>query len=356
MVLAVIALKLFSGALFPLIAAALVTVVLQKTITKISQKMKLRKKAVSVAVVLLFYGTFLTIISVLGFFIYKQAVSLVLSLPEEFEKIYPALVGITEKINSFLNSILGKDGSKPNDFSSAAITSFSESAVKLITSAVGSFAAAVPVFVISIFVMIAASAYLSKDYDDIYNFLKQNLSKPSLCKMVYFKNNMVVSLVGMLKGYGLIMLITFLELFIGLSFLKQPYALITAAITALVDILPVLGSGTVLLPWALFSFLLGDKSLSFGLLALYIVITAVRNVIEPKILGSKVGLPPIVMLISAFLGLKFFGTSGILSLPVAVLAAKVIYEGKKNNYQNLCEKKAKKKTVKRISMIKQTRK
>lgn len=352
----IIALKLLSGALLPLIMAALVTVVLRRFINRLSSKMKLRKRAVSVAVVLIFYGLFLSSVSVLGFFIYKQAVSLVLALPEEFEKIYPALLNITEKINSFLNKTFGEIEGLTKDFSAAAITSFSETTAGLITSAVGSIASSVPIFVISVFVMIAASAYLSKDYDDIYKFLKNRLNGQTFCKISYFKTQMVSSLMGMLKGYGVIMLITFSELLVGLWILKREYALIAAAVTAILDILPVLGSGTVLIPWALLAFLTGDKTLAFGLLVLYIIITAVRNVVEPKILGSRVGLPPIIMLISAFLGLKFFGASGIFLLPVAVLAAKVIIEGKKNNYEGNCNKNSKRKAIKRISIIKSKRK
>ena len=343
---------MFSGALFPLLMAALVTIMLERSIRRLSSRMKLRKKAVSVAVVLFFYIIFSALISVLGFFIYKQAVSLVLSLPEEFQKVYSSLGGVLEKINAFLNSIFGEDKSTINDFSGIAITSFSESAARFLANALGGFAAAVPVFVISVFVMIAASAYLSKDYDEICKFIKQKCNEKTVRKIVYFKNNMAVSLLGMLKGYGVIMLITFSELFIGLTVLGQKYALITAAITAILDILPILGSGTVLVPWAVISFLANDKGLSFGLLGLYLIITAVRNVVEPKILGSKTGLPPIVMLISAFLGLRFFGASGIFSLPVAILAGKVILEGKQTNYVQNINPSNRKKKVKRISIIK----
>ena len=88
------------------------------------------------------------------------------------------------------------------------------------------------------------------------------------------------------------MTITFLELYAGFTILRIPMAAPTAFLVAVVDILPVLGTGTVLIPWGLLMLILGDTSLGVGILVLYLIITVVRQSLEPKIIGSQVGASP----------------------------------------------------------------
>ena len=123
---------------------------------------------------------------------------------------------------------------------------------------------------------------------------------------------------GWLRAYILIFIITFIELFLGLTLLRVQYAFLFAALIALVDILPILGTGTVLIPWSIISFLMKDVRLGVGLLIVFGVITVVREVIEPKIVGKSLGLSPILALISMYAGLKLFGFFGMIIVPAAV--------------------------------------
>ena len=120
------------------------------------------------------------------------------------------------------------------------------------------------------------------------------------------------------------MCITFLELFTGLSILRVDYALPIAAIVAVLDILPVLGSGGILIPWAVVELILKNYSLCVGLFALYLVITIVRNIIEPRIVGSQIGLHPIITISSMYAGLKLFGFAGFILGPVAAILVKYL--------------------------------
>ena len=92
--------------------------------------------------------------------------------------------------------------------------------------------------------------------------------------------------------------------------------------TAIVDILPVLGTGTVLIPWGLISCFLGTVGQGVGILILYLIITAVRQFLEPKIIGQQVGLHPIVTLICIFAGGKVMGIWGIFLFPVMATVLK----------------------------------
>lgn len=104
--------------------------------------------------------------------------------------------------------------------------------------------------------------------------------------------------------------------------LRIPYAVFVALAIAVFDILPVLGTGGILLPWAVVLIIIGNVPLAIGIFVLYVVVTAIRNTIEPKIVGRQIGLHPLATLIAMFIGLKFFGIIGVFVFPVtlAILA------------------------------------
>ena len=124
------------------------------------------------------------------------------------------------------------------------------------------------------------------------------------------------------RAYLLLFLLTFLESLIGLWILHRPYAFLIALGVAVVDLLPVFGAGTVLIPWALLLFLGGDPHTALGLLILYGVMTIVRQIAEPRLIGNSLGLHPVVSLFAVFVGWKLFGFVGMLLGPAVALFIK----------------------------------
>ena len=110
--------------------------------------------------------------------------------------------------------------------------------------------------------------------------------------------------------------VTFVLLCIGLAILQVPYAPVLAIIIAIVDFLPVLGTGTVLLPWAVVLLAFNQSQLAIGLLILYAVIWVTHSILEPKWVGNKVGLPPWAALALLYAGGKLFGVAGMVVLPI----------------------------------------
>jgi len=113
----------------------------------------------------------------------------------------------------------------------------------------------------------------------------------------------------------------FVILFLGLVILRIPYALFWALGICLVDIFPVLGTGTVLLPWSLICFLQGDPPRAIGLAALYVVITLTRSMLEPKFLGRHLGLDPLITLIALYAGFRLWGIGGMILAPILTVIA-----------------------------------
>ena len=133
------------------------------------------------------------------------------------------------------------------------------------------------------------------------------------------------ALVGWLKAQLKLSGITFLLALGGFFLLRIPHGPLWALLVALVDAFPILGTGTILVPWSLVSFLRGDRILAFGLLGLYAAGALLRSVIEPKLLGKQLGLDPLVTLMALYVGFRLWGIPGmILSPMLAVVAMQLI--------------------------------
>lgn len=123
--------------------------------------------------------------------------------------------------------------------------------------------------------------------------------------------------------------VTLVILLLGLMILRIPYAPLWAVGISLVDAFPVLGTGTVLLPWALICYLQADRARAMGLAAIYVVISLTRSVLEPKLVGRQLGLDPLVTLFALYAGYKLWGLGGMIIAPLlAVTVAQLLPEKK----------------------------
>ena len=132
---------------------------------------------------------------------------------------------------------------------------------------------------------------------------------------------------GYLRACLLLGLTTFLLTFIGLALLGVSYAFLLALLLAVVDLLPLLGTGIVLIPWAVICLLLGQVKLGIGLLVLYGVSSILRQILEPKLIGDGLGLHPLASLVAMYAGLKLFGVWGMILAPLAAAAIVSVFGG-----------------------------
>lgn len=183
---------------------------------------------------------------------------------------------------------------------------------------VSGVATGVPSLILSLLAMIFSTVFVVSDYERIAAFagehIPQNIKNILLNIRVYLTDTLFV----VIRSYALIMLLTFTELSILFSVFGIENAFIKAAVIAMLDILPILGTGGIMIPWAVISLFLGHTVLGIKLLVTYAIVTVVRNYVEPKIVGTQLGLHPIITLISMFIGLRLFGFWGLFGLPVGI--------------------------------------
>lgn len=189
------------------------------------------------------------------------------------------------------------------------------------------FALDLPELLIFIIVTILATYFMSSDKNTILYFLDGQIPSDWLKKTRGISNNIFTALLGWIKAQLILMTITFTELMIGLLIIGVENALLIALIIALVDVLPILGAGTVLIPWAIISLISGQTKLGLSLFLLYIIIIFVRQLIEPKIVGQQIGVHPLFTLAGMYIGLKSIGVLGMFLGPIMVVVLKYALEG-----------------------------
>ena len=189
-----------------------------------------------------------------------------------------------------------------------------------IPSLVGDLLAMLPSFILFVVILIMASYYFAADYDGLTERLTSLMPERARGALERFKERMASAGVQYLRSCLLLALITFVELTVGFLTLGVPYAVSLALVIALVDMLPILGAGTVLIPWAIWEWVSGNGYYAVGILIIFAVVTVVRRFSEPRIISSEIGLSPITTLLSMYIGFRFFGLGGLFLAPlVAVL-------------------------------------
>ena len=169
---------------------------------------------------------------------------------------------------------------------------------------------------------VLAVYFTSLSYPAILAFLKRQLPESWQGKCRKAALCFRTTILKWLRAELLLILATFVILLIGFVWMGLDYALLAAVFTALVDALPVLGTGTVLLPWAAGCLLMGDTGRGLALLVLYAVGLIVHTLLEPRLLAGQADLPPLTALLAMYVGFHFLGVGGMILLPILLLLLK----------------------------------
>lgn len=173
-----------------------------------------------------------------------------------------------------------------------------------------------------------ASFMISAKLPKIKAFIRRRMEVQRLQPLMDTVRHLKHTLGGWLKAQLKLSGITFSVATAGLLLLQVRYAPLWAALIAVVDVLPVLGTGTILIPWSLVAFLQGDRLLAFGLLGLYAAATVTRTFLEPRLVGKQLGIDPLITLLALYVGFKLFGLLGMILAPMLAVTATQLMEFK----------------------------
>ncbi|MCK5763608.1 MAG: AI-2E family transporter, partial [Clostridiales bacterium] len=181
-------------------------------------------------------------------------------------------------------------------------------------------------------ITIIATYYISNDFEKIKKIFPDLLNKSTtLTKIRHtFKSDISFALIAYIKAQGILMIITFIIVSIGLSIMGYKYAILIALGISILDALPIFGTGTIFGPWIIIALLNTDYEVALFLLIIYLVATITRQVLQPKILSTQIGISPLLTLISIYVGIRLLGVFGIVIGPMILILVTSVYKIFKN--------------------------
>ena len=312
--------------LFPFIIGVIVAFAVQKPAASVSGKLHIKKQIcaviLTIIICVLFFAALISAVSALG----NKLVDFLGTMPEYFSNLQKTIESIKENIIGSMNNLGEGQKSAFEDMFSDMVNSVISAVTRFLSSLVSDIVKNLPTFLVSSIVTVVASCYIAKDFDRLKKFVIGIVPPVKAKKLIDVKSVLFDNSSKFVKGYAIICVITFAELSAAFLLLGIRNPITVALIISLVDILPILGVGTVLLPWATIELLSQNLYLGFGLLISYAIIAVVRNFIEPKIIGNQIGINPIFTLISMFIGLKISGITGMLLFPLSLTVMINYYE------------------------------
>lgn len=196
-----------------------------------------------------------------------------------------------------------------------------------LTDIVGSTASVVirvPDGLFFVIVVLISTFFMTKDRMMIKEFVKAQLSEKFINQCIVIQKGLKSALESYVKTQLILMCITFTICSIGLLVLQRPYVLLVALGISALDALPMFGSGAILIPWAIFHLVSGNVVLAVGLFAIYGIIVVMRQIMEPKVLSTQIGVYALVTLMSIYIGFKTIGVLGLIIGPILVVMVKTL--------------------------------
>jgi sporulation integral membrane protein YtvI len=307
---------------FPFMLALLVAILLEQPIQWLMKLSRMNRGWSAMVACTLFTAGVLGFFYLLGFKMVSELIQFWNNAPDYINESKLFFENTSEKTRIFYKTLPAGLAEQIQSWTEAGINTLTENIKEIISAISGYFlniAKTIPnlfiffaVFVIGLFLISLSLPSLHQSFLNLFENRSQS-------KAMSILNDLRKAIYGFLFAQILISILTYFVTLIGLLFLRVEYPLAIALLVVAVDILPVLGSGVVLVPWALYSMLTGSLPLGIGLLILFVVIMLFRRLVEPKIIGNAVGINALATLVSMYIGFKLVGVIGLIIGPVLII-------------------------------------
>ena len=313
----------------PFLLGYLLSVAVNPLANLLQKKLKIPRGLSAVMVIILSIGIIGGLLTAVIWKIVDELRTLYIQFPEIYENMRVNTLHLMERLSTVYNTL-------PDNVQQAISgigESISEGATNFINSQstpavdyASRFVKALPNAFVAVIVFILSTYFMVTDNKTVTRTVAGVFPKRLRARLRIVKDQLKMYLGGYLRAQGILMFIVFCAMFIELSILNVEYALIIALGVAVLDALPFFGSGLVLWPWAVVSFINGNLKLGFGLVIVYVSIALIRRLLEPKLLSSSVGLNPILTLMSMYVGYRVLSIGGLILGPIIMLLIIAFYK------------------------------
>ncbi len=310
--------------ILPFLIAFAIALIANPIITKLCEKLKWKRSLISTIVITVFIAVLAMLAVLLSTTLFNEIKSILGNLGNYLTQLIAFIQNLPAKYGHLMNgrfaTVLEELVTfiKNYDYSSLLSGSLGSGALKY----AGSFITSLPSALVFLIVTIVATYFSAISLPTIKAFILRQFGEKTRDLIISIKFNFVNTIGKYLKSYFVLMMITFAELSVAFLIFDIKPAITLAFVIAIVDILPILGIGTVLIPWSIAELILGHPVKALIVICIYLVITVIRQILEPKIIGDHVGLLPIVTLFCIYVGLQLFGVLGMFLLPISVIIIK----------------------------------
>lgn len=324
---------------YPFIIALIIAYFLNPLVNLLNEKARIPRGIAAFLSIILLLAVLAGLFTLLITEIISGSTYLIQVVPESFERlIYFVENIVTDKVIPLYDLIMSKYsqlGAGQQQTIRTNIQSIGDSAINLGKEALNGIIvgiklviALLPNTATLIFVSLLATFFISKDWYKIkILFAKYTPDRiQNYSKTIFI--DLRKALFGFIKAHITLISMTTVLVLIGLLILRIPFAITIAILIGFIDLLPYLGTGLIFVPWILYTFLSSDYKLTIGLAILYGVVIVQRQLAEPKVLSSNIGLQPLPTLISLFVGFKFFGLLGLIAGPVTLVILSTLYRAR----------------------------
>lgn len=317
--------------LLPFILAWLLSLLLRPASAAISRRLHLPRRIVSVLLLLVTLGLSVFLLRLAVGRLLHEVKGLVTLFGEDGERLSAVTARIGEilaTVRERLPLLLGGIGeSLPDGVIEDALSSLLGTVVAAIGGRLSALVTAIveetPAVLLFLVTFLVAAFYFCLDGEEIPRRIAAALPGRIARSISGLDRRVSALLFRYLRIYACMFLLTFSELYLGFLLLRLRYAFLLALLVSAVDVLPVLGVGSVLLPWAGVLVLIGNPKSALQLLILWGVITLVRQIIEPRLIGDSLGLHPLLSLAVLYAGVKLLGVIGVFVAPAATVLIRV---------------------------------
>lgn len=306
----------------PFLLAAVLAGILYPVAIYIKKKIKIPYKIGSVILVLLFVSIVTVILGVIIYYVFIQAKSLAVNYPFIKAKIINEATRICYCCDEWLGMKGGKIYGIIISVSEYVGDNWSDKIMPVITQKAWGVCLGMGKTMIIILFIFIATALIMEDYKNVLSDYKNSFIVTRFAPVIQcIKSTMW----AYIKTQFIIAAIITVVCAAGLFLIGNPYALLIGILIAVIDALPILGSGSVLVPWGVVYILMQDYTKAAIIVTVYVICLIAREILEPKIMGQQTGLRPIYTFISFYIGIQLFGIAGIILGPIGMVAIQNIY-------------------------------
>lgn len=306
----------------PFLLALVVAWVLQPPVRWLQKKLGISRKGLTMTVVILCYVALGGILYGLGYMAFAQVRSLVENWASIRQSTIDGFAALSDYLGRFSDLFPAAVATGAGDLMGRlldALQSFLPAALDASLDGAGTLVTKVPSFVVALVVFIMASYFITADYPRL-RFLATDMLPASVHEFASnFRRVFREAFGGYIKSQLILSFGVFCILALGFFVVGQPYGLLIAFIFAILDFIPIVGSGTIIVPWSVINLVRGDLRGAIELMVIWGVIVLFRRMAEPKILGDQTGLSPILSLVGIYVGMEVGGVLGMIAGPLLLL-------------------------------------